>query len=206
VSRSLFLIKAAKGSSEPLPREAPGGLLERSDAELMQLAQAGQAAAFEVLVGRHASRLVKCCSRITASRDGGAELAQDVWVLVWERRAQFRADADFWVWLLVIARNRFRNELRHLRSVARHEQLELALRVDAAGDQVEALLALERRHRVQAALSEIPTAAREALLLRFAEELCYDEMQVVIGVGESTLRSRVHHGLKKLKELLESKP
>jgi DNA-directed RNA polymerase specialized sigma24 family protein len=44
---------------------------------------------------------------------------------------------------------------------------------------------------------------REALLLRYAEELRYDEMVEVLGAGESTLRSRVHHGLRLLKNLLE---
>ena len=44
---------------------------------------------------------------------------------------------------------------------------------------------------------------REALLLRFAEELRYDEMAPLLAAGESTLRSRVHHGLKLLRSLLE---
>jgi DNA-directed RNA polymerase specialized sigma24 family protein len=44
---------------------------------------------------------------------------------------------------------------------------------------------------------------REALLLRYAEELRYDEMSEVLRASESTLRSRVHHGLRLLRELLE---
>jgi DNA-directed RNA polymerase specialized sigma24 family protein len=44
---------------------------------------------------------------------------------------------------------------------------------------------------------------REALLLRYGEELRYDEMAKVLDVGEATLRSRVHHGLKALRDLLE---
>ena len=55
----------------------------------------------------------------------------------------------------------------------------------------------------QRAISELPAAMREALLLRYAEELRYDEMALVVGAGESTLRSRVHHGLQQLKNKLE---
>jgi DNA-directed RNA polymerase specialized sigma24 family protein len=44
---------------------------------------------------------------------------------------------------------------------------------------------------------------RDALLLRYAEELRYDEMVGVLHAGESTLRSRVHHGMKLLRALLE---
>jgi RNA polymerase sigma-70 factor (ECF subfamily) len=44
---------------------------------------------------------------------------------------------------------------------------------------------------------------REALVLRYAQELRYDEMAAILRIGESTLRSRVHHGLRLLRDLLE---
>ena len=63
--------------------------------------------------------------------------------------------------------------------------------------------ALESQRRVRDALSRLPASMREALLLRYAEGLAYDEMAAVLGTGESTLRSRVHHGLRLLRSLLE---
>ena len=56
---------------------------------------------------------------------------------------------------------------------------------------------------MRAALAELSLPLREALLLRYADDLRYDEIATVVGTGESTLRSRVHHGLKALKEKLE---
>ena len=56
---------------------------------------------------------------------------------------------------------------------------------------------------VRRALDELAEPMREALLLRYAEGLRYDQMTSVVGSGESTLRSRVHHGLKALKQKLE---
>jgi RNA polymerase sigma-70 factor (ECF subfamily) len=73
---------------------------------------------------------------------------------------------------------------------------------DSAG-QLDSLLIEERRRRVRRALAELSSPMREALLLRHAEELRYDEMTTVLGTGESTLRSRVHHGLRLLKQKLE---
>jgi RNA polymerase sigma-70 factor (ECF subfamily) len=61
----------------------------------------------------------------------------------------------------------------------------------------------ERRRRVRDALCRLPEPMREALVLRYAEELPYDEMAEVLRTGESTLRSRVHHGLRLLRALLE---
>lgn len=182
---------------EETPRDA---LSERSDDELMVLARAGVKAAFAVLVERHALRVVRLCSRFVNDDDHGRELAQDCWVEVWRAREKYRGDGGFVVWLVTIARNHCRNALRRRkvreRETARDELTPLP-------GQLDALLIEERRKRVRQALSELSSTLREALLLRYAEGLRYDEMTSVLETGESTLRSRVHHGLKALKQKLE---
>jgi RNA polymerase sigma-70 factor (ECF subfamily) len=179
-------------------------LPDRTDDELMTLAQAGVREAFAVLVARHAERLVQTCSRFVNDAAAGAELAQETWAAVWTARAQYRADGKFIVWLLTAARNRCRNHLRH-QGVSLTYALGQAARSlePTSPDQIERLLVEERRRRVHNALSRLPASMREALVLRYVEELHYDEMAAVLHTGESTLRSRVHHGLRLLRGLLE---
>ncbi|HEX6241780.1 MAG TPA: RNA polymerase sigma factor [Polyangiales bacterium] len=181
---------------------APGEeLRERSDDELMALACAGVRRAFEVLVARHAQRLVQLCARFVQDEQLGRDLAQDVWVMVYQRRESYRPEGRFQVWLITVARNHCRNQLRRS-NVARgaRDGLEQG---EPAPAQIERILREECQRRVRDALSELSPAMREALLLRFAEELRYDEMTQVVGAGENTLRSRVHHGLRALKQKLE---
>jgi RNA polymerase sigma-70 factor, ECF subfamily len=184
----------------------PGPLSDRTDDELMTLAQAGVREAFAVLVERHAERLVRACARFVGDSEAGAEIAQETWVAVWARRENYCAEGRFFVWLVTAARNLCRNHLRRHGVVRRHAD---ASRVSAdpsgppSASQIDRLLVEERRRRVQHVLSRLPERMREALLLRFGEELPYDEMAEVLGVGESTLRSRVHHGLRILKEKME---
>jgi RNA polymerase sigma-70 factor (ECF subfamily) len=109
-------------------------------------------------------------------------------------------------WLITIARNRCRNEKRRQRIVDRHVQTVLPIGSDQSAEQIDSLLMRERQHRVHQALSRLPEAMREALLMRYGEDLRYDEMSEVLGAQESTLRSRVHHGLKLLKRQLEKNP
>ncbi len=177
-------------------------LSSRSDDELMALATAGLRSAFAVLVERHAERVVGLCSRFVNDVQRGRELAQDTWVLVWQGRDRYRSEGGFVSWLVTIARNHCRNELRRRKVVAAHERQPLGDEASSTG-QLDSLLLEERRRRVRAALAELSLPLREALLLRYAEELRYDEMTGVVGTGESTLRSRVHHGLKALKHKLE---
>ena len=172
----------------------------------MTLAQAGLREAFDVLVERHAARLVRTCARFAGDPDEAAELAQETWVGIWSQRAHYRPDGKFVVWLVSAARNRCRNRLRHDGIVRRHRD---ATRVLSAGEtspsEIDRLLVEERRHGVRRALSRLPQPLREALILRFGEELRYDEMAEVLRARESTLRSRVHHGLAQLQRLLERK-
>jgi RNA polymerase sigma-70 factor, ECF subfamily len=179
-----------------------GGLPERTDDELMLLAQGGLREAFAVLVERYALRLVQICARFVNDAELGVELAQETWVGIWEQRARYRAEGRFVVWLISAARNRCRNRLRAHGVVRRHVQSALVLQPEAV-DEIDRLLLEERRRQVRDALSRMPVRMREALLLRYAEELRYDEMSEVLRASESTLRSRVHHGLRLLRELLE---
>jgi RNA polymerase sigma factor (sigma-70 family) len=176
-------------------------LAARSDDELMELARAGIRRAFALLVERYALRVVNLCSRFVNDPQLGRELAQDTWVLVWQGREKYRS-GGFVAWLVTLARNHCRNELRRRKLAVAFEREPRPNAVDSA-DQLDDLLVAERRRRVRAALAELSLPLREALLLRYAEDLRYDEIASVVGTGESTLRSRVHHGLKALKERLE---
>ena len=186
-------------------RETPTGapLGETTDDDLMALAQAGSQEAFGVLVERHARRVVRLCRRFVGDSDLAAELAQATWVDLWFRRGQYRPDGQFVVWLITAARNRCRNHLRR-RGVERKYALTVVAPDDGGSpEQNDDPLGADRRLRVRDALARLPDAMREALLLRFAEDLRYEEMAKIVRSGESTLRSRVHHGLQRLRQLLE---
>jgi len=178
-------------------------LTERSDDELMQLSCAGLRSAFAVLVERHALRIVNLCARFVNDAQLGRELAQDSWVLVWQGRQKYRDDGNFVAWLVTVARNHCRNELRRRKTARAHQRAEVNEDAAQSARQLETLLIEERRRRVRSALAELHVPLREALLLRYGEELRYDQIASVVGTGESTLRSRVHHGLKTLKDKLE---
>ena len=193
----------AKPQLVPLVRTEPQPLGGRADDELMALVQAGSRQAFAVLVERYALRVVQTCLRFAGELEQARELAQSTWVAVWEHRARYRQGGTFWLWLITVARNRCRNELRRRGTAQRQAQAHLCLGADASADQIDAVLQLERSKRVRDALSRLPTDMSEALLLRYSEDLRYDQMATVLGAKESTLRSRVHHGLKLLRRHLE---
>src|SRR5476649_1883667 len=66
----------------------------------------------EELFRRHQRRVVAWCYRLTGDRTNAVDLAQDVFVKAYANLDAFRSDSKFTTWLYVIARNRWRDELR----------------------------------------------------------------------------------------------
>jgi DNA-directed RNA polymerase specialized sigma24 family protein len=121
-----------------------GALASRSDDELMVLVQAGMRDAFAVLVERHARRLAAACSRLVGDSQVGLELAQETWLTAWDRRASYRGEGRFVVWMYALARNRCRNHLRIGRLLFLESPVEHLLTVwnrDASRLQLQAAVA-----------------------------------------------------------------
>jgi RNA polymerase sigma-70 factor (ECF subfamily) len=59
---------------------------------------------------------------------------------------------------------------------------------------------------LEEALAALPVEQREALVLRFADDLTYEEMSRITGAGESALKMRVQRAFAKLRALLQGVP
>jgi RNA polymerase sigma-70 factor (ECF subfamily) len=180
--------------------------LDRGDDEkLMALAAAGARAAFAVLVGRYLPRVTKYCAKFVGLLATAEELAQEILLEVWLRRARYRPQGKFVVFLFTLARHRCLNRLRD--DIRRHRR---DLNVGSGGpiagvcppDQLDALLERERQRRVQVALLGLSTKLREAVLLRFDQGLDYSDVARILGCSESTTRSRVRLAMERLRDEL----
>lgn len=158
--------------------------------------QAGDEAAFAELVGRYHHRLGGYLRRLVGPV-AAADALQDVWLAVWRGLPRLADPAAFPAWAFRIARDRAFRELRRrgVPAVPADESI-------PAADTDEGL-APEEAAELHAAMDRLPPAHRDVLLLRFAEELSYDEIAAVIGAPVGTVRSRIHYAKRALRELLE---
>jgi RNA polymerase sigma-70 factor, ECF subfamily len=100
--------------------EAPRESLEnRTDEELAALVRVDSRAAFRVLVVRYAERVVAFCAKISGDRAASREVAQSVWLAVWDARIRWEPHAAFASYLFTIAYSRAQNHARSLRRGAR---------------------------------------------------------------------------------------
>jgi RNA polymerase sigma-70 factor (ECF subfamily) len=163
--------------------------------------QAGDEAAFVELVERFEPQMRYYLRKMLWDAHIVDDILQDVWVDVF-RAVSRLADVDaFRAWLYRIAHDRAARELRKRRP-AHRPLLEVELIDDSADDLSFSAVDVERLH---AALDELPPEHREVLVLRFLEDMPYEEIARVIGCPLGTARSRIHYARRALRRALERK-
>ena len=178
---------------------------ELADEELATRAAAGDADAFETLVGRHEGRVYRLAYRLTGSDADAQDVLQDAFLAAYRGLASFRGAARFSTWLYRIATNA---ALLHRRVRQRHpeESLEEFLpRFDADGQHAAEPAELRAAsgadalldgkllaEKTRAALERLPDLYREAFVLRDLEELDTSEVADLLRIDAATVRQRVH--------------
>jgi RNA polymerase sigma-70 factor, ECF subfamily len=161
------------------------------------------------LVGQYQYRLVRYLIYLLGRRDEVDDLVQETWLRVLERGSSYDGRSRFEPWLFTIARNLAIDHLRKgrtfsLDSNAEGEQ-DTALQTPASNAPSPFTLAArtEDAERLAGSLQSLEPIYREALVLRFQEELSLQEIAGVVGAPVATVASRIYRGLRALRSRLE---
>jgi RNA polymerase sigma-70 factor, ECF subfamily len=153
-------------------------------------------------------RLARYLFYVTGKRENVEDLAQETWLRVLERGSQYDGRSRFEPWLFSIARNLAFDQFRKRRtaSLDTHDASEsgdgASSRELAAVNQPSPYLAAARSEdaaRLSSAMDLLDPIYREALLLRFQEELSLQEIAEVTGAPVTTISSRIYRGLAALR-------
>ena len=175
-----------------------------TDDELVRLAQAGDAAAFDQLVVRHQAAVFRAALAALRVREEAEEATQDALVRAWQKLGAFRGDATFRTWLLSIAWNRALSRRRSIGAwFARRAPLEAADHVSGNGaGPHDALRQQDLARHVAAAIERLSPKLRDALLLAQSGEYRYDEVAAMLKVPVGTVKWRVSDARRQVKERL----
>jgi RNA polymerase sigma-70 factor, ECF subfamily len=166
----------------------------------------GDVDAYAMLVNRYQQPIFNMIYRMTGSREDAADLSQDAFIRAYEQLYRFREGKKFFPWLYTIALNHTRNFLRKnktSRTIA-IEDCELHSDSDHIAQEEDKMCAQLDFQRLQGALGRLPWEYREAVILRYREELPMEDIAAALSISLSGAKMRVHRGLKKLREILES--
>ena len=170
------------------------------DRAIIHQVLAGDAEAFARLVDRHYDRCAGIAVRILGNREDAEEAVQDTFLRAFRALGSYEDRERFSPWLTRILVNQCRTVLS---KVERREAVFTDLDVQHAEafanteDSPYAWPDLER------ALAQLPADQREAIVLRYTDDMTYQEMARVTGAGESALKMRVQRAFARLRGLLE---
>jgi len=145
-------------------------------------------------LGYYLRRLLNC--------DDIEDVKQEVWLAVIRRIGRLHTPEAFVVWLYQIARSKAINRLTDRRALLSLGEEDREIPADEPEPEPE--FTPDDAARVHAAMAQLSTAHREVLVLRFMENLSYEQIAEVIGCKIGTVRSRLHHAKLTLQDHLEN--
>lgn len=162
-------------------------------AKLIARFQAGDELAWEAFVRRYQSRIFGLACTYVFDRDEAADLAQEIFIRLFETRAKWAGGHEFVPWMFQVARNRAVDFLRR-RKVRRPAFAvpadEAILVADPAEGPEAQAIGRSRQGLVRTALARISALSREVLVLHDVQGLSVEEAARVLGVPTGTVKSR----------------
>ncbi|HEY6191136.1 MAG TPA: sigma-70 family RNA polymerase sigma factor [Bacteroidota bacterium] len=183
----------------------------RTDEELIGAFQNGDQRAYDLLVGRYKDQLVNFAFRFLGEYDGADEVAQETLIRVYRKKHSYKPIAKFSTWIYTIAANLAKSELRRR---TRHGLFSLSGRRRGGGErefepadhrnptdgQAERSL---QSGLIQDALDSLPPKYREVVVLRYVQEMSYEEICEISHTSMGTVKSRLNRARLRLQELLK---
>ena len=198
-----------------MPRApTPAAEAADSDESLMLRYAAGEAAAFELLYGRHEMRVWRYLFRSVKVQAMADDLLQDVWFAVARQAPGYQVSARFTTWIFTIAHNRL---VDHFRSAKNHLSLhgqggsgddddsgalEETLAADSGFGPVRQLQSREQAAALIAAVEQLAPEQREAFLLQAEAGMSVQDIARTTGVSFETAKSRLRYARGKLRQQL----
>ncbi len=164
--------------------------------------QAGDEAALAELIARYSPRLrLFLCKLMATDTSAADDLLQETWFDAYRKINRLRRPDSFAAWIYRLARDRAYRAMRRRRLPSAPLDLDVPNSIDVDADR----FSNEEAAAVREALDELPLEQREVLILRFVEEISYEQIADVIGRPVGTVRSRIHYGKRALRAALTNR-
>lgn len=173
--------------------------MDNSDAQLMQSIAAGDAAAFQSFMLRHAKMVMQTLYRLLREPADVEDVMQETFLQIWHKGDRYDATkASPAGYLTLIARSRALDLLRRRKPDAPPGQVEPKFEYDIS----LGLVRDESVSRVRAAMSQLPTDQRQVIRLAFLTGMTHEQIAGMLHLPLGTVKTRIRLGLRRLKALM----
>ncbi|MFQ6035343.1 MAG: RNA polymerase sigma factor [Sedimentisphaerales bacterium] len=165
---------------------------------LLLRCQIGDKNAFAELIERYQRPLRYFISRLLENSEMTEDIFQDTWLTVIRQIYSLKEIDAFPTWLYRIARNKVYQQLRREKKLSELDE-NIAVQNDTKDDAFSA----EDASKVHRCLERLRPEHKEVLMLRFLEQMSYDQIAQVINCNLGTVKSRIYYAKLALKKEME---
>ncbi len=183
------------------------------DLKTIQRCKRGEEAAFAEILGRYCGAIYNLCYRMTRNAEDATDLAQEVFIKVFNLLDRFDEDYAFSSWLFRIATNHCIDFLRRKRM--RFQSIESATGAD--GEEYELQLpdtgptpdtVLQRKEALsllEEVIGDLPPHYKAITLLRHDQQLSYEEIAEILQLPLGTVKARIHRARNMIQQMLKAR-
>ncbi|MCK5839894.1 MAG: sigma-70 family RNA polymerase sigma factor, partial [Bacteroidales bacterium] len=162
-------------------------MVKKDDKRIIEEVLSGDTNAFGVLVERYQQSIFRMIFRMTGSRVEAEELTQNVFVKAYSNLTQFNPKYKFFSWLYRIAINESLNYLKSRKNISA-----IDVNTSVTHENPEVILhKKERKEALQLAIMELSARERRLIVLKYYEEMTYEEISNVTGLSVKKVKSRL---------------
>lgn len=177
-------------------------MMEQKDLYYIDKVLNGETAAFAELINRHKAMVFTIANRILKSREDAEEVAQDVFLKVFQSLNKFKREAKFSTWVYRIAFNTAVSKTRKksLEVLAIDDHIIENYTFDEILDETGGLSLDDKKRYFEMALKKVPEEDNLLLTMFYLEEQTIEEISEITGLSVSNVKVKLHRTRKKLYE------
>ncbi|MBI4483482.1 MAG: sigma-70 family RNA polymerase sigma factor [Acidobacteria bacterium] len=184
------------------------------DVQLMLRVQGGDEEAFAQILRRYRRPVYNFILRFLQEPGRAEEIAQDVFLKVFQARRSYQPRAKLQTWIFKIATNASLKEIQRRKQSwglevplgPRDEgEAPLEVAVDAHLDLLERLERAEIEVLLKNAMARLPVKERQAILLRKYQGMSYREIAATMSCSEGSVKTYIHRAKHRLQKYLRPK-
>jgi RNA polymerase sigma-70 factor (ECF subfamily) len=178
----------------------------KTDLELVEDFRRGDITAYNELVRRYQQKVYWIGRRILGTHEDADDVVQEVFIRVYENLKNFRAESGFYTWLYRIAMNLSLNTLqkKRIKDFVKYDSIIDTLEGENSRTD-EPALHREYETLLEKAVESLPAKQRAVFMMRYYDEMSYEEMAKVLKKSVGGLKANYFHALKKVQKILRDK-
>ncbi len=179
---------------------------QKADAEIVARVLKGDVQSYALLIEAYKGPVFNLAFRMTGSYQDADDLTQEIFIRAYSKLQQFDQDKIFFTWLYTLGINLIRNHLKKkAKDVASHTTDHQFPEPQTKGDESREgdFPSEDSMRRLDENMQKLPVDLRESIILKFYQDLTFEEIATITGDSLSAVKMRVYGGLEKLKQLME---